>query len=146
MGGGASSNKHGNGGKEYESVQVKEVLPGSESALNNVQIGDRILWVGNQNVSTSLYNDITSRLNSSQRPLTITFIREQEHYNQGQQNPTYNFFDVTWNTTTPLECKPGYYASGGWSNCSRCGSLANPRETRTESMQTCRTGRKCCNM
>ena len=51
-----------------------------------------------------------------------------------------------WNTTTPLECKPGYYASGGWSNCSRCGSLANPRETRTESMQTCRTGRKCCNM
>ena len=52
MGGGASSNKHGNGGKEYESVQVKEVLPGSESALNNVQIGDRILWVGNQNVST----------------------------------------------------------------------------------------------
>ena len=93
MGGGASSNKHGNGGKEYESVQVKEVLPGSESALNNVQIGDRILWVGNQNVSTSLYNDITSRLNSSQRPLTITFVREQEHCNQGQQNPTYNFFD-----------------------------------------------------
>ena len=58
MGGGASSNKQGNGGKEYESVQVKEVLPGSESALNNVQIGDRILWVGNQNVSTSLYNNI----------------------------------------------------------------------------------------
>ena len=71
-------------------MQVKEVLPGSESALNNVQIGDRILWVGNQNVSTSLYNDITSRLNSSQRPLTITFIREQEHCNQGQQNPLPN--------------------------------------------------------
>eukprot|EP00943_MAST-04B_sp_MAST-4B-sp1_P009257 g9257.t1 len=51
-----------------------------------------------------------------------------------------------WNTTTPLACKPGYYSSGGWSNCSRCGSLANPRDSRTESTSTCKTGRKCCNM
>ena len=51
-----------------------------------------------------------------------------------------------WNTTEPLECKAGYYSSGGWSYCSRCGGLANPRGTETESKQTCKTGRKCCNM
>ena len=46
-----------------------------------------------------------------------------------------------WNTTTPEECAQGYYSSGGWAYCMKC-----PRNPRTESVQTCKTGRKCCSM
>ena len=50
-------------------------------------------------------------------------------------------YQCPWNTTTPKECPPGHYSSGGWAFCVAC-----PRSKGTESHQTCRTGRKCCNM
>ena len=50
-------------------------------------------------------------------------------------------YQCAWNTTIPKQCPPGHYSSGGWAFCVAC-----PRSKGTESHQTCRTGRKCCNM
>jgi hypothetical protein len=93
MGGGASKATVDG---QHQSVQVKEVLQGSESALKNILVGDKILWVGDENVSKLLYNDVTAKIESSVRPLNITFVRTNTRRDRGKEIKSYDFFDVTF--------------------------------------------------